>query len=67
MLIHDDPDGFPMISGLFGPPTEFRLSVGPWQECEPLGGTYACGDGISRRTVNCYDDENYPKACDGHG
>ena len=38
MMIHDDPDGFPMISGLFGPPTEFRLSVGPWQECEPLGG-----------------------------
>lgn len=48
--------------GLFGPPTEFRLSVGPWQECEPLGGTYACGDGISRRTVQCYDDENYPQA-----
>lgn len=48
--------------GLFGPPTEFRLSVGPWQECEPLGGTYACGDGISRRTVNCYDDENYPQS-----
>ena len=43
--------------------------VGEWGVCEPLGGYGACGAGVSRRSVQCFDDEDYPQSLDNceHG
>ncbi|CAK9026126.1 Cell division cycle protein 48 homolog AF_1297 [Durusdinium trenchii] len=55
--------------GLYAPATTFRLVVGEWGVCEPLGGYGACGAGVSRRSVQCFDDEDYPQSLDNceHG
>ncbi|CAE7906574.1 unnamed protein product [Symbiodinium necroappetens] len=46
--------------GLFAPPATYRLVTGSFGACEPLGGAGACGMGVSRRQVTCFDDEDYP-------
>eukprot|EP00439_Symbiodinium_sp_Y106_P050068 s262_g6.t1 len=46
--------------GLFAPPADYRLVTGSWGACEALGGAGACGLGVSRRQVTCFDDEDYP-------
>ncbi|CAE7840905.1 unnamed protein product [Symbiodinium sp. CCMP2592] len=46
--------------GLFAPPADYRLVTGSWGACEAVGGAGACGLGVSRRQVTCFDDEDYP-------
>ena len=48
------------MPGLFAPPATYRLVTGSFGACEPLGGAGACGMGVSRRQVTCFDDEDYP-------
>ena len=50
----------PCPPGLFAPPADYRLVTGSWGACEALGGAGACGLGVSRRQVTCFDDEDYP-------
>ena len=50
-----------LFSGLFAPPSTYRLVIGSWGSCEPVGGSGACGLGVSRRVITCFDDEDYPQ------